>query len=395
MNIVSIIMQFMGPAIVSKLAGSLGINSTIAQKAIGAALPAILAGIMGKASQPGGAGILGDLIGKQDPGLLGNLAGMIGGSQQSKIAEQGSSVLGSLLGGSGLGALAGAVGKFSGASDSATTGLLGMLAPVVLGSLGQQQKSMGLDAGGLAKMLMGQKDNISAAMPADFAKMLGGSGLLDSIGGGGSSTLGQAAAAATGAAGAAAGMAGRAASNVGSAASSAASHAGSAASSAAGSAANYGASAARTASSFNWKPWVMGLLGALVLWWLYNNFFASAPRIALPVAPKITVGSTDVGAQLSGAFGSLPGILGSVKDADSARAALPKLQDVSGRLDGLNGMLGQFSPDARKVMAGYAGSSLSTLEPMLTGALKAPGALGILEPIIKQILARITGFSKL
>ncbi len=179
MNIVSIIMQFMGPAIVSKLAGSLGINSTIAQKAIGAALPAILAGIMGKASQPGGASILGDLIGKQDPGLLGNLAGMIGGSQQSQIAQQGSSVLGSLLGGSQLGALTGALGKFTGASDSATTGLLGMLAPVVLGSLGQQQKSMGLDAGGLAKMLMGQKDNISAAMPGDFAKLLGGSGLLE------------------------------------------------------------------------------------------------------------------------------------------------------------------------------------------------------------------------
>jgi Bacterial protein of unknown function (DUF937) len=390
MNIVSIIMQFMGPAIVSKLAGSLGINSTIAQKAIGAALPAILAGIMGKASQPGGAGILGDLIGKQDPGLLGNLAGMIGGSQQSQIAQQGSSVLGSLLGGSQLGALTGALGKFTGANDTATTGLLGMLAPIVLGSLGQQQKSMGLDAGGLAKMLMGQKDNISAAMPGDFAKMLGGSGLLDSIGGGGS-TLGQAAAAATGAAGAAAGMAGRAASNVGSAAS----QAGSAASSAAGSAANYGASAARQASGFNWKPWVMGLLGALALWWLYNNFFASVPRLALPQAPKITVGSTDVGAQMSGAFGSLPGILASVKDASSAQAALPKLQDVSGRLDTLNGMLGQFSPEAKKAVAGYAGSSLPALEPMLTGALKAPGALGVLEPIIKQIIARITGFSKL
>ncbi len=291
MNIVSIIMQFLGPAIVGKLAGSLGINSTIAQKAIGAALPVILAGIMGKASQPGGASILGDLIGKQDPGLLGNLAGMIGGSQQSQIASQGANVLGTLLGGSQLGALTGALGKFTGANETASKGLIGMLAPVVLGSLGQQQKSMGLDAGGLAKMLMGQKDNITAAIPQDFAKMLGGSGLLDSVGMGGAA--------------AAPAVAARAATAT--------------VSQAATQATNYGASATRQAAGFNWMPWAIGAVAALGLWWAYNTFF-TAPRIAIPAVPKITVGSTDIGAQLAGVMGGLPGILASVKDAGSAQA---------------------------------------------------------------------------
>ena len=182
MNIVSLIMQFFGPAIVSKLASSLGINNSIAQKMIGAALPTILAAIVGKSAQPGGLKSLTDLLGKQDPALLGNLAGMIGGGQQKTMAEQGIGALGSLLGGNALGGLTSALGKFTGANDTATNGLLGMLAPALLGTLAQQQKSSNLDAGGLAKMLAGQKDNIAAAMPADFAKMLGGTGLLDAIG---------------------------------------------------------------------------------------------------------------------------------------------------------------------------------------------------------------------
>jgi hypothetical protein len=372
MNIVSMIMQYLGPAIVGKLAGSLGINSSIAQKAIGAAIPAILAGIMGKASQPGGASILGDILGKQDPGLLGNLGNLIGGSQQSQIASQGTNILGSLLGGSQLGALTGALGKFTGAGDSATSGLIGMLAPVVLGSLGQQQKSMGLDAGGLAKMLMGQKDNISAAMPQEFAKMLGGSGLLDSIGGG-TSAVGQAASAAAGAASAAARTA----------------------TSTVNQATNYGASATRQAAGFNWMPWLLGALAALGLWWAYNNLFAPAPRLAIPAAPKITVGSTDVGAQLSGVVGGLPAILASIKDANTANAALPRLQESASRLDTINGLIGQFSPDAKKALAGYAAASLPSLDGAFSTALKAPGALSILEPIVKQILARLTGFSKL
>ena len=39
MNIVSLIMQFLGPAIIGKLASSLGINQTIAQRIIAAAVP--------------------------------------------------------------------------------------------------------------------------------------------------------------------------------------------------------------------------------------------------------------------------------------------------------------------------------------------------------------------
>ncbi len=54
MNLVSLAMNFVTPAIVSRIASALGIDSKIAQMAISAALPSILAGIAGKSTKPDG-----------------------------------------------------------------------------------------------------------------------------------------------------------------------------------------------------------------------------------------------------------------------------------------------------------------------------------------------------
>ena len=57
-----------------------------------------------------------------------------------------------------------------------------MFGPVVLGALGQQQRSAGLDAGGLASLLTSQKDQFAAAIPAGLADQLNASGLIDKLG---------------------------------------------------------------------------------------------------------------------------------------------------------------------------------------------------------------------
>ena len=56
MNIVSMAAQYLTPMIVDKIASSLGITSPLAQKAIGAILPTILAGLLGTSSKPEGLG---------------------------------------------------------------------------------------------------------------------------------------------------------------------------------------------------------------------------------------------------------------------------------------------------------------------------------------------------
>src|SRR5499427_1150420 len=181
-NLVSLIMQFLTPDMIGRIASALGLDRTNAQTAIGAAVPGLLAGLSGVAAQPGGAQKLVDAV-RQQTSALGSFAKMVGASGQSSLIEKGSQILSSLLGGRDQTALAGAVGKYAGLGQSASGSLLGMLAPVVMGTIGQQQGTRSLDAGAITSLLSSQKDNIAAALPAGFANLLGGTGLLDSLGG--------------------------------------------------------------------------------------------------------------------------------------------------------------------------------------------------------------------
>ena len=92
-------------------------------------------------------------------------------------------MLSSLFGGQSQTALAGAVGKFAGLGQGASGSLLGMLAPVVMGAIAQQQGTRSLDASGLANLLTAEKDHITQALPKGFGSLLGGTGLFDLLGG--------------------------------------------------------------------------------------------------------------------------------------------------------------------------------------------------------------------
>jgi len=92
-------------------------------------------------------------------------------------------MLSALLGGQHQSSLGQVVAKFAGVNQGAAGSLLGMLAPVVLGTIGQQrQQGRSLDASGITDLLASQKDNIAAALPSGFSNLLGGTGLLDALG---------------------------------------------------------------------------------------------------------------------------------------------------------------------------------------------------------------------
>jgi sporulation protein YlmC with PRC-barrel domain len=59
--------------------------------------------------------------------------------------------------------------------------LMGLVTPVIMAVLGREQRAAGLDASGLARMLMGQKDETKAAMPAGLSQILETSGLHEDI----------------------------------------------------------------------------------------------------------------------------------------------------------------------------------------------------------------------
>ena len=303
-NLVSLVMQFLTPDMIGRIATALGLDRNNAQTAIGAGVPGLLAGLSGVALQPGGGQKLVDSA-KQYSGTLGNFASMLGSGGQTSLVEKGSQMLSSLLGGDQT-ALAGAVSKFTGLSQGASGSLLGLLAPVVMGTIAKQQGTHSLDASGIAGLLASQKDNIAAALPSGFGKLLGGTGLLDSLGG--------AARTATGAGGEAARAATTAARTVGDT--------------------GRRAAGAASSASLNWLYWLIPVLAiAALLIYLFARPTEQVAQQGVSTAQSLTVGGVDVGKQTTDSVTSLRTTLGGVTDEASARAALPKLQDVTICLD--------------------------------------------------------------
>jgi hypothetical protein len=168
-NLVSAISRVLTPELIGKMASSSGLDRGTTQSAVSAFVPAILSGLSDLAAKPGGARQIADAIAEQPSGILSNLAATLSGAQ---TADKGSGLLASLLGGGVLNTLVSTLSRFVGIGEGSTRTLMGLLTPVILGILGREQRAQGLEASGLARMLMGQKDQISAAMPGGLSDLL-------------------------------------------------------------------------------------------------------------------------------------------------------------------------------------------------------------------------------
>jgi len=180
-NLVSSVTQILSSNFVSRVASSLGVDRAKVEKALQAGTPALLAALTSLVSKPAGAAALNGAVAQQQPGVQSSLANMIGGSGQKDLIDTGANTLTSLLGGTTMSALTNAVGQYAAIGEGGSKSLMGVLGPVVMGVLGQQQRASGLDATGLADLLASQKDNIARALPAGFANYLSGTGILDRI----------------------------------------------------------------------------------------------------------------------------------------------------------------------------------------------------------------------
>ena len=371
-NLVSLAMKFLTPELMQKMASGLGLDRMLAQKAMGAAVPAILAGLVGKAAKPDGAKSIFDALNRQDSGLLGNLPGMVGGTNQSSLVNNGTSVLTSLLSGSVVNGLAGAVAKYAGVGETPAKSLLGMLGPVVMGTLGQEQKASKLDANGLASLLAGQKEHIAAALPSDFSRLLGGTGLLDSVQGHlKNGTPATATAATTPARRVEIPVRG-----------------------ATGATVAPGAHVPAPAAPW----WRLPLIAAAVLGLGWSLFGTDPPPSLTGPAPgtaqRIMVDGVDVGGQMTTVLDGLRSTLSSVRDAGSAQAAVPRLQEAATQLDRVTALAAKMSTDTRKTLAGSVATGLTGLNPLFNSVLALPGVSAAAKPAIDTVRAKLDVLSK-
>lgn len=355
-NLVAQMVETLSPSIVSRIATSLGVNQTSTQKAIVAAVPALLAALIAYVTKPQGANKLNDIVSRQEPGMLSSLASVIGGSGQKALIDQGGGLLASLLGGKNQSALTSALGQYSGIGEGGSKNLLGLLAPVVLGVLGQQQRANGLDASGLANLLTSQKANVADALPAGFTKYLGSTGLLDDV---------------------------------------------------TGAVAKRSHEPAAATSSSPWR-WLLGALALLALGFLLWRLLtgqpqptveATTPQIEAPLANVfdklrgVKAGDVDVGELATTAVNGLQAALSGIKDEASARAAVPELSQAESRFDQLNGLLGQLPPEARQALAAAIASIRPNIDQLIDKILAIPGVGAIIQPAADAIRSKLNALA--
>jgi hypothetical protein len=349
-NLVSEIAKVLGPDVEARIASSLGLDKTVVQGAVEGGVPGLLAALISLVSKPQGATKLGQVVAQQEPGVLSSLASVIGGSGQQALIDTGASALTSLLGGNTMNALTNAVGSYAGIGGAGSKSLIGLLGPVVLGVLGQHQRTSGLDTSGLARLLTSQKDNVLAAVPSGFSKYLKDTGILDGVTGSVTKPAYQ--------------------------------------------------TPPRSTPSI-W-PWLLGALAVIGLgafaWHLMSGRHAEGPKSAVE-APSpgdmldklrgVKVGDVDIGALAKSAVDDLRSSLKGIKDEATAQAAVPELTKDGSQFDQLIGLLGQLSPETRKTLTDAFVAIKPRLDKLFDQALALPGVGPVITPTLDTIRSKL------
>jgi hypothetical protein len=379
-NLVSAVMQFLTPDMIAKIASSLGLDRSVAQKAVGGAVPALLASLADLASTPHGARQITTLA-QQQSGTLDSLKSFVEGSDQKTLAETGSSMLSGLFGGGVVDTLAQTIGKFAGTGEGTGKTIVGMLGPVILGALGQQQRSAGLDASGLASLLGSQKEQIAAAIPSGLADQLSAAGLIDRAAG----SLRSGAAAVSTAGSRTAGASERTLAGAGRV-----------------------AHATNSAVSSQWPYWLAALVVVGGLAWYAlgrsgNETVAQLPPPAAVQPPAATVGMAPAGmtvdgknlaSQVNSSIGALRSVLPGITDAASAQAALPKLREATAQLNDVGNLAGKLTPEGKSALAKLIVTATPTINQMCDKVLATPGVGGVAQPAIDELRTKLDTLSR-
>jgi outer membrane biosynthesis protein TonB len=433
MNVGSLLSQFATPAVLGQIARMLGISDSAAGKALAAAVPSVLAGLLGVASRPQGAEALAATAARQDAGLDGILGRF--GQDPGAVAELGSSLLSSVLGGGATGAVADKLQSYAGLPAGAAGKLLGLVGAGTLGAIGQEARDSKLDAAGIARMLEGQKAAIAGAVPDDFAAALKDTGLFAAL-----ADAPRAAPQPVAPQPAAAPAPPRPAP-----------------------APQPAAPPPRPAPApppepkrSGWTRWLLLLVALALLVWLLPRLFRGEPEPVVEEAPPpataepeaaapepepapeaapepepapeaepasepepeaapapepepeaepapeseaaapanpLVVGGVDIGAAVTGALDTLTSTLSGVTDAASAQAALPQLTEVRDALTGVEGQVASLPAEGRTALNGLVNAALPTIRSTADSLLGDSAIAAAIRPVLDEILAKLEAFA--
>ena len=168
MNLEALLRLLQGQDI-GNLASQVGGNEGEVKNGVMAALPAMLAALGKNAGTEKGAEELNNALEKKHDGsILDNLSGYL----SNPDLKDGAGILNHLFGNQ-TSNVANAVSQSSGLDTNGSMKMLQMLAPILMGMLGQQKKQNNLDAKGLG--------NLTSMLASNFGSEAGAAGIMEAV----------------------------------------------------------------------------------------------------------------------------------------------------------------------------------------------------------------------
>ncbi len=157
---------------ISQISQIIGADTEITKSSLSSAMPLLVSALSKNASDPDGAQSLHNALAEDHDGsILKDVSGFLENPQ----AGNGAGILGHIFG-SQQSVVTQGFAKSTGIKSDQTGQLLEIAAPLLLGSLGKQQKDRGFDSNMLTEFLGGQKQIARQSNP-DMLRMI--EGLLD------------------------------------------------------------------------------------------------------------------------------------------------------------------------------------------------------------------------
>jgi len=148
-----------------QMSEAVGTDEKTTNAAIAAALPTLLGALARNSAEPRGAESLHNALNKDHDGsIFDNLGSLLGGGGNS---GPGAAILGHIFGGR-QNRVENGLSQTTGIDKGSMTKLMVMLAPMVLGALGKQQREKKLDASGLAGLLGQERQKVETHAPNEM-----------------------------------------------------------------------------------------------------------------------------------------------------------------------------------------------------------------------------------
>ena len=163
-NLLGMLASQLGPSMISQISKSLGSNDSATQNVVSSALPVLISALTGRASSPTGAeSLFNALTKKHDGSVFDNLNNLV----EKPDEGEGDGILGHIFGNKRQN-IERNVSEACGVDQGGTSKIFKILAPMVLGALGKQQRQNNWGPNDLSSSLLKSQKQFTNDAPDEM-----------------------------------------------------------------------------------------------------------------------------------------------------------------------------------------------------------------------------------